>query len=685
MPFIDATFHDMDKTAPSHRDTASGESDGRNEASAGALCAVGCSLIEASRYDEAADHLDRAVQRHPREPLLRLALAGALERSRRYDAALRECADLVELAPEFLPAHLGASRVALASRRFDLAIQSAARAVSLAPNDPAALAAKRQAASGAAFEANRTGDHELAVALLRAHVGEASATAAMLRTYGWALIGLERYADAVQHLTEALQRFPDEPFTWLARATAFEKSQLLGDAMQDLRHLLALVPRVYQVHVAASRVALALRENDDALRYAVQAVEIAPESETAVGSLVKAASATGRHKLAALAARSLTLIRPLDAKVHLRLAQMQEHAEEFREATGSALRALELAAGDVAAQNSAIGAAAWSAVKLGDRKLATELSALISGDSQLVQAPMSVMHGVFSLHRMADRFDRAAPFTERLLALRRQQTSRTSLANALRSIDPQIRANTDLGRWQVAWNLADKSLWEHDAWQRAVLWGADAHQLVTTWCDGPEIGRGELDALTDAPSLDAVLSRIDKSRHPVFVMSHFGPFAAILRALETRGVPGRMLHASFLARQGDGRTIFAYDGNAPREVIQELRRGNGLVAVPDNWLMPDKSEFSLGERKIKISVLVPKLAYRLRVDIVWLKAYWTVGNRIAVEAEPAFAASKGETEAAFTARWGQAYLARIDNQMRGDPRNLNLLQNHGTVWTFFDH
>ncbi|MGE0699230.1 MAG: tetratricopeptide repeat protein [Hyphomicrobiaceae bacterium] len=654
-------------------------------ASPGALCAVGCALIAAGRFDEAAEQLRGAVRQHPGEPLLSLALAGALEQGHDYDAALDELARLAELAPDLLAVHLAGTRVALAARRIDRAMVFAALAAQLAPDEPAARTALRQAEAGAAFEANRKGDHKLAEALLRAHVGEAAATAAVLRTYGWALIGLGRFADASRHLSSALEHFPDEPYTRLARATALEKEERWDEAMLDLRHLLTLIPRAYAVHVAASRVSLALRQKDDAVRYAFQAVEIAPDSETAVACLVKAASASGRHKLAALAARSLSLIKPSDARVHLRLAQMLEHAKEYREAIEAAFRALELAGSDAPTRHSALGTAAWSAVKLGDRKLAAQLSDRLASDGPQLQAPSAVMHGLFSLHRMADRFDRAAPFTEHLRASRRQTTARTTLAKAIRGIEPQSKPNADLGRWQVAWDLADKHAWSQDDWQRAVLWGAEAHQLVTAWCDGPAECRGQLDALTDAPSLDAILSQTDKSRQPVFVMSHFGPFTAIPRALEARGVPGRLLQASFIARQNENRTIFAYDANAPREVIQELRRGNGLIAVPDNSMMPDRNEFALGGRRIELSILVPKLAYRLRVPIVWLKAAWTDDRRIVIEAAPGSVADQGETEAEFTRRWGQVYLELISAQMRGDPRNLNLWQNFGTVWTYFDH
>ena len=112
--------------------------------------ALGRTLFDLRRYEEAAESLARAISLREDTPIGALQfLADALRAQRRHEEAIERYRAVLQIDPEYAPAHAGIGYALLRLKRYAEAVESLARSLLLQPESPAA--ADRHVAMGRAF------------------------------------------------------------------------------------------------------------------------------------------------------------------------------------------------------------------------------------------------------------------------------------------------------------------------------------------------------------------------------------------------------------------------------------------------------------------------------------------------------------------------------------------------------
>jgi lauroyl/myristoyl acyltransferase len=161
----------------------------------------------------------------------------------------------------------------------------------------------------------------------------------------------------------------------------------------------------------------------------------------------------------------------------------------------------------------------------------------------------------------------------------------------------------------------------------------------------------------------------------LLISSHFGPSAACVEFFKTCGIPFRtvgMPGADQISPDASTLIGLTYDPYIPlRQMVRLLKQGVMLGVVCDGAVDAEDAEFDFLGRTIRLSTFAPRLAHRLRLPSFWCAPMWR-DDRITIEIDRMPSPEPGEALSTWTHRWFADFLTRLESQMRGDPKNLDL-------------
>lgn len=280
----------------------------------------------------------------------------------------------------------------------------------------------------------------------------------------------------------------------------------------------------------------------------------------------------------------------------------------------------------------------------------------------------------------------AAGHPERAAALRTRARERMAgglparLAEgfaALRESDTHAPLPAQALAW--AWELADKTAWSAETWRAELDWATKSRQLLRQWWSVSSDRGTEISALVDPPDLAELRAAQAEGRAQVMAGAHCGPTWAAVQIFQACGLGFRTMGAAGLDQLQGGRTVIPLrDSRAAtaRELIGEVRKGVLIGMLADRASPGDRIEADFLGRRVELSSLPARLALRYGCPSWWCQPLWR-GERIVIELERLPDPEPQEAEADWIGRWSQAFLARLEPVMRGDPRNLDLTKG---VW-----
>jgi hypothetical protein len=208
--------------------------------------------------------------------------------------------------------------------------------------------------------------------------------------------------------------------------------------------------------------------------------------------------------------------------------------------------------------------------------------------------------------------------------------------------------------------------------QATRAWSTLAQRPASPEALAPWLGPVDLDAL--APLIEGGAPYLLASSHsgPLVLngaLPQLGPIAYVAQ----RGAAWRRAPSA-------GGVMASYRGHggaAAAALHRALRRGQGAMAAPD---LPaglarrraggGVARGRLCGRDVALLDTLPRLSQALDAPSFWIEARWRAG-RIAITAAPLPRARANEPEQAWSDRWAQAYLDRLEGLMTAGPENQN--------------
>ncbi|WP_221795956.1 tetratricopeptide repeat protein [Oceanobacter mangrovi] len=225
-----------------------------------------------------------------------------------------------------------------------------------------------------------------------------------------------------------------------------------------------------------------------------------------------------------------------------------------------------------------------------------------------------------------------------------------------------------------AWIKADKTQWQFIDWYGRARWGQQANRLFTkafsTDCSQIEPDWDQYPLInTDMSPITSLLS---KKKGLVIASSHRGPVAASMVAMKRAGISTRIIATTGRSLEPHFRTSFLTEQphTAIKQLIASLKDNEAIISSPDLSKGKGGIEFDFMHGKLTLAPIMPRLCYRNRTPSLWMKAYWTEANDIAIEFRELPSPEPEELESAFIERWGKAYLDLLEQQLCGDPANI---------------
>jgi tetratricopeptide (TPR) repeat protein len=259
------------------------------------------------------------------------------------------------------------------------------------------------------------------------------------------------------------------------------------------------------------------------------------------------------------------------------------------------------------------------------------------------------------------------------------------LARALEEIktraEPIPETTTGLD-W--AWTIARNRPTNRDDWRKSIDWGVKAGKLMLRIWLTDAARNAEIDALFD-PFDRSALDSLPKGKGCLIAGSHLGPIAAGTHFATTtgrrfrvfgRGGPEAIVGEGPLLRIPSNSNV----AQSLREILREFDSG-GMVGFAAELPKQDTGRpISFLGHEISFALLAPRLIWKCRVPSLWWQPLWKNG-RIVMEIERLPDPGNDDTFDTWFERWSAAYLARLENVMRGDPENLNLPIS---IWRYAD-
>jgi hypothetical protein len=229
-----------------------------------------------------------------------------------------------------------------------------------------------------------------------------------------------------------------------------------------------------------------------------------------------------------------------------------------------------------------------------------------------------------------------------------------------------------------AWELADKRAWSRETWRRSLNWGARSRRLLRHWWASSPSFAEEIAGLIDTPDLSPLRDPPGEDLSRVMAGAHVGPTAAAVQVFQACGMNFRTVGGATID-QGERTVLIPAVKNraaTSRALIGEVRRGALIGFMADTTSPADRLIVDFLGREVAVSTLAPRMALKYGCPTYWCAPLWR-GERITVELGRLPDPDAGEGTDAWLERWSRAYLGRLEQVMRGDPRNLDL--NKG-IW-----
>jgi len=486
-----------------------------------------------------------------------------------------------------------------------------------------------------------------------------------------ALLASGKTAEAQTALDEAARIFSDSAAIAALQAESRLKAGAFAQALEASERAVALEP-ASPTHAAMN---IALRCMNGA--EVPQTLLATAEPENAIELTRKLALLLRKRKAAevqrALLARALKLF-PDAAAIRLMHAEnllAEDKTSEALAILGDPRIAAETLEPGLAKRMFGVRAEAHRALRDFDAARA-DYERILALDPQNEDA----LQKLYLLHRRLGNDQEMRAYAKRIARAGSTRMPAT-LAEGLHSLATS-NAKVDLGPDKVgwAWDLADKSVWQHDAWLEEIKWGRRADLLLRAWWLNLFERGGEIAALIDppAPGLNDLLKPGERA---LAVTSHLGPMAGFVHFMQTCGRPFRGFGFSGPDPVvGDAPPMriasnVANQAAALRELVDEIRKGTLVGFAPDSPTGKDTLKFEFLGRRVSLSPLVPRLAQRHGAASIYCQPLWH-GERIRLEFQRLPDPAPGEAAEAHVQRWCRGYLAALEPVMRGDPRNLNL-------------
>lgn len=217
-------------------------------------------------------------------------------------------------------------------------------------------------------------------------------------------------------------------------------------------------------------------------------------------------------------------------------------------------------------------------------------------------------------------------------------------------------------------------------WERQLHWGNHARDLCRDLWNADHLGAQQLFALADPDSLAALQTELDArgQRGAIIAAAHTNALPVCVEAILHLSRPLRILgYAEPSFRQVAGASqreqVMLQPNSRPRQTVlrdavQLLERGQWLGMALDAPGARDALPAQLGGRRLLISPLPSKLAYRYAVPIVALLPRWQQG-RVVIDRAWLEAPVADESAIAHGERWVDLVQRQLQVLLRGDPVN----------------
>ncbi len=446
-----------------------------------------------------------------------------------------------------------------------------------------------------------------------------------------------KFEEAQQAIERAIELDPDSTDLRLKWANLLLHRSEFAAAETAIRDLLARSPDSLPALKLACRIHVRLAHWEDALTAAQSAARMAPddlECRSNLGSVL------------------LSLGRPADALQAL---------ADFKAPSGTDSRQL--------AQLDLLIARAQAAV--GDA------NAAISSLQKVLQLAPDHDQATNVLAKLLIEQGRSADARPLLAKVRRKQLSSmpATLAEGLGQLAQRIRqlpAESPASLW--AFGLADQSRWNWEDWRAAVAWSDAAWQLLLQWWKWQPEKRGEILDLIEKTDLQPLLSASAAGRGCVLAGAHVGISPAGVCLLGSLGIPFKVMgtaDASSADEESDIVIPLRENMNSTVRDIVEHLEGGGAIGVACDDAIGQTIEMPFLGQQVRLPQFIPKLVRRHAAASFWWQPLWR-SEKIIVELEPLPQPSDSESDDAWAERWYEAYLARLAQVYRGDPRNVRL-------------
>lgn len=450
--------------------------------------------------------------------------------------------------------------------------------------------------------------------------------------------------------------------------------------------------------------------SEQALQIVEQSNEILPSEELAE-FFVRAASATGSHQLAARAAQEA-----LDAGVEspaIRSAVARAEAEGAnRESAEKHYRVILAQRPDDLNSLVRLGELLLVGGQTVEAREHLKRAAELAPNQRLIRVLLARSHRIDGNHeaaaqsyvdaiersppdsnllrqaaaslKQAGRQDDAVDMYNRSLALRESRMP-DSLEQGMRDLERQVDdVVLPQGRLDWAWQFfRGQNAVSRLEWERRAKWGFLADRLLFDWLEVRSERADEAMALfSNLDELEAGIDRLtDPGRGLLLASAHIGPLFAGPLALELLELKakwlastpslGAMLYEEMLISTSD-----QSEAQVVRKTKQAIDEGYAIGIAVDGAPNVSAPRIPFEGREITYSPFVSRMAFRRNLVSIYAAPRWNDG-KLDIALFPLPDPTPGENERSFAARWRDAYLARIRNEIGGDPENLRLA---GGIW-----